>query len=135
MTLKFNYKHQSYVYTQKPAWINAFGVQNIKSIKQLKCQVPALPECFSFHLFWHSEDTARKRLQHKNLTPGCYFSYWDREKDKCFPRFNSVDGCSWFLKSLSEIIRDPDQMARNSWAHLSCVCVVLFQQDTLWELG
>lgn len=32
----------------------------MKSIKQLKGHVPALLECFSLHLFWHSADTARK---------------------------------------------------------------------------
>lgn len=26
----------------------------------------ALPECFSFHLFWHSEHTARKDYNTKN---------------------------------------------------------------------
>lgn len=40
--------------------------EKIKSIKQfLKCQVPALPECFSFHLFWHFVDTARKDYNRK----------------------------------------------------------------------
>lgn len=60
MTPKFSYKHQGYVYTQKPAWISALEGEKIKSIKQPKYQVPELPECFSFHLFWHSADTARK---------------------------------------------------------------------------
>lgn len=72
--LKFNYKHQGYVYTQKSAWLSAIGGEKIKLIKQhqiLKCQVPALPEHFSFHLFWHPVDTARIYYDNRSIP------FWD----------------------------------------------------------
>lgn len=157
---KSNCKHQGYIYTQKSSRLSASGGEKIKSIKQFfKCQVPALPECFSFHLFWHFVDTARKDYNRKISFQDVILVTGTEKKDRSFPRLSSVDGCPWFLTSLSEVARGPGQvqlsmfilkcfqktlfyqmasknMARNNWGHLFYVCIILFQQrNSLWELG
>lgn len=55
------------------------------SAKYLICLRVLVFTCFG--ILRHSQ----KILQQKYLIPGCYFSYWDREGEKCFSRYNLVD--------------------------------------------
>lgn len=58
---KFNSKHQGERDVHTTASLNqCIRGRKDEVNKTTRGQVPALLECFSFHLFWHSADTARK---------------------------------------------------------------------------